>query len=51
MKGNCVAILARSYEALHQALQSQGFSLVAELQKPIRIDTTRRGMLVARLVR
>lgn len=50
MKGNCVAILARNREALIEALQSLGFSLVADLTKPIRIDITRRGMLVARVV-
>lgn len=48
MKGNCVAILARNYEALRQALQSQGFSLVADLPQQVRI-THRRGMLIARV--
>lgn len=51
MNGNCVAILARNHEDLAKALKNQGFLMVAELKKPIRIDTTRRGMLIARVVR
>lgn len=51
MKGNCVAILARNHEALVEALKNQGFFMVADLARPIRIDITPRGMLVARVVR
>jgi|GEM_PF-5586987 len=51
MNGNCVAILARNHEALAKALRNQGFFLVSELNKRIRVDTTARGMLVARVAR
>lgn len=48
MNGNCVAILAPNHKALYEALRNQGFFLVAELVKPIRIEVTTRGMLIAR---
>jgi hypothetical protein len=51
MNGNCVAILAPNRTALIQALQSQGFSLVADLPKRIRIDDTARGMVRSRAAR
>lgn len=51
MNGNCVAILAPNHKALYEALKNQGFFLVAELVKPIRIELTPRGMLIARAVR
>lgn len=48
MKCNCVAILAPNHKALCEALKNQGFFLVADLTKPVRIEVTSRGMLIAR---
>lgn len=50
MNGNCVAIIAANRKAIIRALQSQGFSLVADLPVPIRLDPTARGMIRARAV-
>ncbi|AZD50535.1 hypothetical protein C4K20_5144 [Pseudomonas chlororaphis subsp. aurantiaca] len=50
MNGNCVAIIARTAKQLAEALQSQGFFLVADLPRPLRIEI-RRGMLIARVLR
>lgn len=49
MNGNCVAILAPNRKALAEALKSQGFFLVADLPKPVRLEQTPRGMLIARM--
>lgn len=43
-----MTIIATDRKALIQALQRQGFSLVADLPRRIRI-IERRGMLIARL--
>lgn len=43
-----IAIIARNHEALKQALHHQGFSLVADLPRPLKLET-RRGMLIARM--
>lgn len=51
MNGNCVAILAPNHKALYEALKNQGFFLVADLAKPVRVQVTARGMLIARAVR
>ncbi|MCE4056326.1 hypothetical protein [Pseudomonas sp. Au-Pse12] len=48
MTGNCVAIIAANRKAIIKALQSRGFSLVADLPRPLRVDI-RRGMLIARM--
>ncbi|MCS3839417.1 hypothetical protein HNR03_004028 [Pseudomonas sp. JAI111] len=48
MNGNCVAILAPNHKALYEALKNQGFFLVADLTKPVRVEVTARGMLIAR---
>lgn len=43
-----MTIIATNRKSLIQALHRQGFSLVADLPRPIRIEV-RRGMLIARL--
>ncbi|SEM51011.1 hypothetical protein SAMN04487857_102364 [Pseudomonas sp. ok272] len=43
-----MTIIARNAKAMTEALHRQGFFLVADLPKRIRIQT-RRGMLVARV--
>lgn len=43
-----MTIRAKTYAELTEALQSQGFFLVADLPRRIQIQT-RRGMLVARV--
>ena len=43
-----MTIVAANRNALIEALQARGFILVADLPKPIRIET-RRGMLIARV--
>lgn len=42
-----MTIICRTAKQLTKALQSQGFFLVADLPRPLRIEI-RRGMLVAR---
>ena len=44
-----MTIIATNRKSLIQALHRQGFSLVADLPRRIRI-TERRGMLIARLL-
>ena len=41
-------IVAKDRQSLIKALHRQGFLLVADLPKPVRIET-RRGMLIARV--
>ena len=43
-----MTIIATNRKSLIQALHRQGFSLVSELPRPVRIEV-RRGMLIARL--
>ncbi len=43
-----MTIIAINHKALSEALKNQGFFLVAQLPRPIRIET-RRGMLIARV--
>lgn len=43
-----MTIIATNRKSLIQALHLQGFSLVADLPRPVRIEV-RRGMLIARL--
>ncbi len=43
-----MTIVAANRNALIEVLQARGFILVADLPKPIRIET-RRGMLIARV--
>lgn len=43
-----MTIIARTHEALIQALQQRGFFLVADLPQRIKVQT-RRGMLVVRI--
>lgn len=43
-----MTIIATNRKSLIQALHRQGFSLVADLPCPIRIEV-RRGMLIVRL--
>ena len=50
MNGNCVAILAPNRKALADALKSQGFFLVVDLTRRVRVQVTARGMLIARAV-
>ena len=49
MNSNCRAVIAPTIPGLIRALQSQGFFLVTDLPRPLRIEV-RRGMLVARFV-
>ena len=42
-----MTIICRTVNELRDALQSQGFFLVTDLPRPLRIEI-RRGMLVAR---
>ena len=43
-----MTIICKTVKELRDALQSQGFFLVADLPRPLRIEI-RRGMLVARM--
>ena len=49
MNSKCVAVLATSHTAIAKALIAQGFFLVADLPKPVRMEHTPRGMLIARV--
>ena len=42
-----MTIIATNRKSLIQALHRQGFSLVSDLPRPVRIEV-RRGMLIAR---
>jgi len=42
-----MTIICRTARQLTQALQSQGFFLVTDLPRPLRIEV-RRGMIIAR---
>lgn len=44
-----MTIIATSHTAIAKALLAQGFFLVANLPKPIRLEHTPRGMLIARV--
>lgn len=44
-----MTIICRTVNELRDALQSQGFFLVSDLPRPLRIEV-RRGMLIARMV-
>lgn len=43
-----MTIICRTAKKLTKALQSQGFFLVSDLPRPLRIEV-RRGMLIARV--
>ncbi|MBP5948505.1 MULTISPECIES: hypothetical protein [Pseudomonas] len=49
MKNSLTAVIATSRPAIASALIAQGFILVSDLPKPIRLQQTPRGMLIARL--
>lgn len=49
MTSKCVAVVATSHTAFAKALIAQGFFLVADLPKPVRLEHTPRGMLIARV--
>ncbi|WP_168197502.1 hypothetical protein [Pseudomonas sp. NC02] len=49
MTNKCVAVIATSHTAIAKALLAQGFFLVADLPKPVRLEHTPRGMLIARV--
>lgn len=44
-----MTIIATSHTAFAKALIAQGFFLVADLPKPVRLEHTPRGMLIARV--
>lgn len=44
-----MTIIATSRTAVIKALLAQGFFLVADLPKPVRLEPTPRGMLIARV--
>ena len=49
MNSKCVAVLATYQTAIAKALIAQGFFLVVDLPKPVRLEHTPRGMLIARV--
>lgn len=49
MTSKCVAVIATNRTAIIKALLAQGFFLVADLPKPVRLEPTPRGMLIARV--
>ncbi|MHA6574531.1 hypothetical protein [Pseudomonas yamanorum] len=44
-----MTIIATNRTAFIKALLAQGFFLVADLPKPVRLEHTPRGMLIARV--
>ncbi|NWC72572.1 hypothetical protein HX823_00610 [Pseudomonas sp. P7759] len=49
MKNSPTAVIATNRPAIANALIAQGFLLVNDLPKPIRLEQTQRGMLIARV--